>query len=62
MIQKVIKKRVLNDPSAIKEDLTFWLKKPPEERVAAVDYLRKIHNGDTPRLQRFARVIQQTQR
>jgi len=58
MLQKIITKHQLTDTSAIKADVEFWLKKPPEERVAAVDYLRRIHHGDTPRLQRFARVIQ----
>ena len=61
MIQKVVTKRKLNDSSSIKEDLAFWLKKPPEERVAAVDYLRRQYHGSTARLQRLARVVQQTQ-
>jgi hypothetical protein len=61
MIQKIVKKRDLNDCSSIKDDLAFWLNKPPEERLSAVDYLRKQHHGNTARLQRTARIIQQTQ-
>ncbi len=61
MIQKVVTKRNLNDSSSIKEDLAFWLKKTHEERVAAVDYLRRQYHGSTARLQRLARVVKQTQ-
>jgi hypothetical protein len=60
MIQKIVTKRRLDNPSAIKENLTFWLSKPPKERVAAVDYLRRQYHGSTTRLQRLARVIQRT--
>lgn len=55
MIQKVIHKSRLHDPSSSIDDLTYWLSRPAEERVAAVDYLRKQHYGSTKRLQRTAR-------
>ncbi len=58
MIEKVVTRRPLHDASSVKEDLAYWLSKSPEERVAAVDYLRKQHHGNTARLQRSARVIQ----
>ena len=58
MIQKVVNKHDLHDFSSIKEDLLYWLSKTTEERVAAVDYLRKQYHGSTERLQRSARVIQ----
>ena len=61
MIQKIVKKSRINEFSSIREDLAYWLSKPPEERVATVDYLRKQYHGDTARLQRSARVIQRTQ-
>lgn len=57
MIRKVVSKRDLRNFSSIKEDLRYWLGKTPEERVAAVDYLRKQYHGSTERLQRSARVI-----
>ena len=58
MIQKIVKKAGMNEFSSIKEDLSYWLSRPSEERVAAVDYLRRQYNGNTARLQRFARIIQ----
>ena len=61
MIQKIVKKYSINDLSSIKEDLTFWLSKSPEERLSAVEYLRRQHDGNTARLQRSARIIQLAQ-
>jgi hypothetical protein len=60
MVQKVVNKRDLHDFSSIKEDLIYWLGKTPEERVAAVDHLRKQYHGSTERLQRSARVIKRS--
>jgi hypothetical protein len=62
MMQKCVKKYRLQDVSEQQHDLAFWLTKSPEERVAAVEYLRRIHHGGTPRLQRRARVVQHTPR
>jgi hypothetical protein len=62
MIRKIVKVRDLKDDSSIKEDLLYWLSKPPEERVATVDYLRRQYHGSTPRLQRSIKVIQRPQR
>ena len=60
MIEKVVNKRNLKDSSSIVEDLAYWLSKTPEERVAAVEYLRRQYHGSTTRLQRSTRVVQQT--
>jgi len=60
MIQKVVNKRDLHRFSSIREDLIYWLSKTPEERVAAVDYLRKQYHGNTERLQRSAQVIKRS--
>jgi hypothetical protein len=60
MLTKAIKRYKLHGYSSAKEDLAFWLRKPAEERVATVDYLRKQYHGSAARLQRSARVIQQT--
>ncbi len=57
MLEKVVRKVRLNQ-SSIREDLAFWLEKAPEERLAAMEQLRKQINGSTARLQRIARVIQ----
>ena len=62
MIQKTVTKRSVQDPSSMKEDLTYWLSKTPEERVATVDYLRKQYYGNAARLQRVARVVQRPPR
>lgn len=61
MIQKVVTKHKLNDTSARKNDLLFWLSKSPEERVLAVEYLRRQFYGSSARLQRSARIIQRAQ-
>ncbi len=61
MIKKVVKKRTLGE-SSTKDDVAYWLSLPSEERVAAVDYLRKQVYGNTARLQRVARVIQRESR
>ena len=62
MMQRVVKKRPLTRSDSIKDDLEFWLRKMPEERIAAVELLRKQHHGSTARLQRVARVVQQASR
>ena len=61
MIQKIVKKCNVDEFSSIREDLAYWLSRPPEERVATVDYLRRQYHGNTARLQRSARVIQRAQ-
>ncbi|MDD5542243.1 MAG: hypothetical protein PHX83_03645 [Acidobacteriia bacterium] len=58
MIQKVVKKRHLKNQDSVREDLAYWLSKRPEERIAAVEHLRRQYFGDSARLQRVARVIQ----
>jgi len=60
MIKKVVKKRNLkDDPTA--EDLKYWLSKSPEERISAMEFLRKQANGSSARLQRTVRIIQLSQ-
>src|SRR3569832_963402 len=58
MIEKVVKKRSLEKFSEVKENLAYWLSKTTEERVGAVEPLRKQRHGDSTGLQRTARVIQ----
>jgi hypothetical protein len=62
MIEKVISIRRLEDRSSLKSDYAFWMTKSPEERIEAVDLLRRQYHGDSARLQRSARVVQQEQR
>jgi hypothetical protein len=61
MIKKVVTIKDKNDKKLILDDLNYWLTKSPEERVAAVDYLRSQFHGSSERLQRVARVIQRSQ-
>jgi hypothetical protein len=60
MIERVVKKLNLEKDSTIKEDLAYWLSKTPEERISAIEILRRQYHGSSARLQRSARVIQQT--
>jgi hypothetical protein len=60
MIERVAKKMDLGRESSIKEDLAYWLNKTPEDRIATIEILRRQYHGSSARLQRSARVIQQT--
>ena len=61
MIAKVVQKKELQDFSEIKENLAHWLSKTSDERVSAIEYLRRQLDGGSARLQRCARVIQRSQ-
>jgi len=60
MIQKVVHKRNLQELSEVKENLAYWLSRQPEERIDAVERLRRERHGNEQRLQRVARVIQRS--
>jgi len=62
MIKKVLKRSHLTKSSNIKEDLKYWLGRPAEDRLAAVEILRKQIYGNSARLRRVARVIQRPSR
>ncbi len=62
MIKKVLKISSLSDENLISDDLKYWLSKSSEERVAAVEFLRRQYRGSTERLQRVARIIQRPSR
>jgi hypothetical protein len=61
MIKKVIRRKKLSTFSE-NEDLKYWLSKSPQERIEAVEILRKQYDGNTERLQRVVRIIQLPQR
>jgi len=61
MIEKVVRKLDLKSASSAREDLAYWLGKTPEERIAAIEFLRRQYHGSSERLQRVARVIQRQQ-
>jgi hypothetical protein len=57
MIEKVVAKHELNDPDAARRDLEYWLSRTPEERVEAVEILRRQLYGNPGRIQKVARVV-----
>jgi len=57
-MEKRVTKHDLHDRSEIRENLAYWLSRPPEERIAAVETLRKQYYGTIPRLQRTVEIIQ----
>jgi hypothetical protein len=57
MIEKVVTKCSLQDWSKVKNDLNYWLSKTPQERIAAVEHLRRYYYGNPAGLQRTARVV-----
>jgi len=60
MIQKTVTIKNLKKNDSIEDDLRFWLSKSHEERVSAVEYLRRQSHGSTARLQRVAKVFQRS--
>lgn len=57
MIAKCVKIGKVKRPSQ-KDDLKYWLGKTPDERIGAVEILRKQYHGNTQGLQRVYRVVQ----
>jgi hypothetical protein len=45
MMEKVVTKCSLRNWSKIKDDLNYWLSKTPQERIAAIEHLRRQHYG-----------------
>jgi hypothetical protein len=57
-ISKEVRVGDIRELQSPRHDLDYWMGRPAEERVAAVDLLRRQHYGSTTRLQRVARVVQ----
>jgi len=58
MEKKVNIKKLHDYKKSISDDLAYWLGKSPEERIAAVEMLRRqFHGKNLPRLQRTVRII-----
>jgi len=60
MIKKVVIKGALDDPKTENADLKYWLSKTANERIEAVELLRRQYHGNTKRLQRTVRVTEQS--
>ena len=58
MIQKTVTIHRLGDPEMARLDREYWLSRPSEERLAAVDFLRAQFFGTDQRLQRVVEVVQ----
>lgn len=60
MIQKVVNKMDLESHDEIRQNREYWLSRPAEERIAAVEFYRRQVYGDNypQRLQRVARVVE----
>lgn len=56
-MKKVVTKRNLKDNSQ-QVDLAYWLTQTPDDRVSAVEILRRQYNGSSERLQRVSRVVE----
>ena len=59
MIKKVIAKRKLGDSSLL-DDLSYWQNRPPDERISAVEILRRQYYGNSKGLQRVSRIVDRT--
>ena len=59
-MKKVVKKMKLGEESP-KDNVVYWLSRPPEERIEAVESLRRERYGNSTRLQRIVRVIKSPQ-
>lgn len=56
-IKKVVTKKKLGDLKNDKSDLNYWLSKTPDERILAVEELRRQYAGSEERLQRVVKII-----
>ena len=61
MIKKVVTIRSLHDRSAEREDVAYWLSRPPGERMDAIEELRRHFYGELPRIPKVARVLRQSE-
>ena len=58
MNYRVTKKEKLHNRNVLASDLSYWMSRMPEERIAAVEFLRKQYYGEYPeRLQRVITII-----
>jgi len=59
MIEKVVKKYTLgvDDKQQELDDLEYWLSRPPGERVAEVERLRRLVHGEPRPIEKFVRIV-----
>jgi hypothetical protein len=61
-MEKIVKKMPMDGVQEMRDNLAYWLSRPPDDRVAEVFRLREMVCGNTQRLQRVARVIKRSRR
>ena len=47
MIRKIVQVHRMDSFSEIRQNLEYWLSRPPEERIAEVEELRREYYGDS---------------
>ena len=50
MIRKVVQKHDMDSHSEIRQNLEYWLSRPPEERLAQVEELRRAASRVSPQI------------
>jgi hypothetical protein len=61
MIRKTVQKYKMSKHDEIRQNLEYWLSRPPEERLEAIEILRRQVYEGSPRLQRVVRVVKRSQ-
>jgi hypothetical protein len=61
-MKMVLRKRPLHDPDAERDDVAYWLSRPLEERIEAVQILRRQFYDCSQRMQKVIRVYQRPAR
>lgn len=56
-LQRIVRLISFADEERTRPALRYWLSRPPTERVAAVEYLRRQIDGSGARLRRVYRVL-----
>jgi hypothetical protein len=56
-LQRIVRLISFADEERTRPALRYWLSRPPMERVAAVEYLRRQIDGSGARLRRVYRVL-----
>ncbi len=56
-IEKIVVKKKMTKNDEQSENLKFWLSKSPQERIEAVEILRRQYAECSERLQRVVRII-----
>lgn len=59
MIRKIVQVHHIDHHSEIRQNLEYWLGRPPEERIAAVEKLRRQAYDELSPIQRTVQVIRQ---